>query len=568
MAGAISAGAYTAGVIDFLLEALDAIEDVRAGRPTGYLDAGLPGQTPIVDPPHDVQIRAMSGASAGSMATAIVATILGTRVPPVTSRRSAADPSPTNNPLYDAWVQQIHYDKLLSTGDLAKKEPVLSLLNSAPLNTIVDDALNYAKSADYRRPYFADSVPIYFCISNLRGVRYSLGLAVTADVPNEYQMSMHADWMEFLWAKNAASSTPGARTLSPGAASDAWTTLGQAALASGAFPIGLAAQSLTRDFTDYEVRQWYDAVANSFSNFPPLDRRSQFPKGYDFVNADGGIFNNEPLELCRTALAGGADVHNPREPEKATRAVVLIDPFPNLFDLEIPYDVDEHRQLAKVVTNLFSAMISQARFKVEELALAKAHDVASRYAIMPVRYDAQDKVAKYAIACGALGGFGGFLSKEFRHHDFMLGRRNCQRFLATHFSLPADRKAGVENPLFEQWPDDLRQAFQIQPLPSDPPGEPICLPIVPLLGKLASPQYTAMPPWPAKPADLRRKDLENAIIKRADALKASFIEQYRPGFIVRAGIDGYWWLKKKKWVDEFAIKKVADDLHNRGVELS
>jgi hypothetical protein len=38
-----------------------------------------------------------------------------------------------------------------------------------------------------------------------------------------------------------------------------------------------------------------------------------------------------------------------------------------------------------------------------------------------------------AIACGSLIGFGGLLEKEFRVHDFFLGRRNCQRFLQKQF---------------------------------------------------------------------------------------------------------------------------------------
>jgi hypothetical protein len=57
------------------------------------------------------------------------------------------------------------------------------------------------------------------------------------------------------------------------------------------------------------------------------------------------------------------------------------------------------------------------------LALVRNPGVASRAAIMPVRDERpEDKVpAKYAIACGALGGFGGFLSKAFRYHDYCWG---------------------------------------------------------------------------------------------------------------------------------------------------
>jgi len=570
MAGAVSAGAYTAGVIDFLFEALDAIEDVRGGRSTEHLTAGLSGEKPVIEPPHKVQLRAMSGTSAGSMVTAIVATILGTRAPPVTAERTATQSGATGNPLYDAWVEEIHYDKLLSTSDLVEGKHVLSVLNSEPLEGIVKATLRYAEKSDYLRPYVADPVEIFFCVGNLRGVRYALDLNVGGEVPAEYQMSMHADRMEFRWSKAKMAEQPGAIALSPGATPKGWKTLGDTALASGAFPIGLSARALVRDFADYERRKWFNGYSGKSEEFPPLDKSENFEGGkYKFVNADGGVFNNEPLELCRTALAGEGG-RNPREPDEATRAVILVDPFPNLFDLEKDYATDTHRELLDVAQNLFSAMISQARFKVDELALASAPNVASRYAIMPVRYDDRDRRQQHAIACGALGGFGGFLSKAFRHHDFMLGRRNCQRFLAAHFALPAGNAANNLNPLFAEWPDDLREKFKVKGR-NDPryrfSGQ-LHLPIVPLLGKLASPQYTRMPPWPAAPHDLTRRDLQDKIIARADALKASLVAQYQPSSVLQAGISSYWWLKKKDWVDRFAIQRVKKDLDELGIRFS
>jgi hypothetical protein len=48
-----------------------------------------------------------------------------------------------------------------------------------------------------------------------------------------------------------------------------------------------------------------------------------------------------------------------------------------------------------------------------------------------------------SLACGSLGGFGGFFSKELRIHDFMLGRRNCQKFIRKYFCVPES----AENPV-------------------------------------------------------------------------------------------------------------------------
>jgi hypothetical protein len=70
MSGAISAGAYTAGVFDFLIQALDEWENARTGK---YLEQG---DDPGTIPNHFVGIKAMSGASAGSIAAAIGAVAL------------------------------------------------------------------------------------------------------------------------------------------------------------------------------------------------------------------------------------------------------------------------------------------------------------------------------------------------------------------------------------------------------------------------------------------------------------------------------------------------------------
>ena len=56
--------------------------------------------------------------------------------------------------------------------------------------------------------------------------------------------------------------------------------------------------------------------------------------------------------------------------------------------------------------------------------------VFSRFMIAPKRNGNHSEAAeKYPIACGVMGGFGGFLHESFRRHDYLLGRRNAQAFL-------------------------------------------------------------------------------------------------------------------------------------------
>src|SRR4051812_10764820 len=64
MAGAVSAGAYTAGVVDFLIQALDQWHE------------GKRGDDPRC-PRHNVSLKVMAGASAGGMSAAIAAAQFG-----------------------------------------------------------------------------------------------------------------------------------------------------------------------------------------------------------------------------------------------------------------------------------------------------------------------------------------------------------------------------------------------------------------------------------------------------------------------------------------------------------
>ncbi|HEV7268471.1 MAG TPA: patatin-like phospholipase family protein [Falsiroseomonas sp.] len=110
MAGAVSAGAYTAGALDVLIEALDTWEAARAR-----------GEAV---PSHRVKLRALSGTSAGGMCAAILAALLHRRFPPA---RDAA--SREANPLRQAWVEGPDIARLLDTSDRRPDAgPVLSLL--------------------------------------------------------------------------------------------------------------------------------------------------------------------------------------------------------------------------------------------------------------------------------------------------------------------------------------------------------------------------------------------------------------------------------------------------------
>ncbi len=89
MAGAISAGAYTAGVVDFLIEALDAWEAAKAHARAHPED---PASREV--PNHEVRLKVLSGASAGGITAALTAGQLGMKFDPVRSLPPTVHPPP------------------------------------------------------------------------------------------------------------------------------------------------------------------------------------------------------------------------------------------------------------------------------------------------------------------------------------------------------------------------------------------------------------------------------------------------------------------------------------------
>ncbi|MEK7718121.1 MAG: hypothetical protein AAB347_00700, partial [Bacteroidota bacterium] len=99
--------------------------------------------------------------------------------------------------------------------------------------------------------------------------------------------------------------------------------------------------------------------------------------------------------------------------------------------------------------HLLGAMRQQLMVKTDLLERAFSDTDYTRFMVAPIRTK-KGKTQKYSIACGSLGGFGGFFSKQFRIHDYLLGRRNCQRFIQQYFCVPVSAnhpiiKFGYEN---------------------------------------------------------------------------------------------------------------------------
>jgi predicted acylesterase/phospholipase RssA len=551
LAGAISAGAYTAGVIDFLIEALDAWERAKASERQAKGD----DTTKWSIPAHDVRIKAIAGASAGSIVGAIAGAALRYDFPHIDAI-AAGTPAALANPLFRAWVNDIDIAKLLGTRDLDQNpDKVVSILDSTPLVDIARTAMDY-RGQTILRPYLTDPLHLIFVVNNLRGIPYSIDMRGNAATGHE--MTSHADQMRF-----AVTGLGGGVPQSPyrdesmlvypnSAALQNWMSMATAALASGAFPFGLQPRELSRSRDDMVFR--YVALPG---NAAPLwaQIKPSWPDGteinYRFLNVDGGTLDNEPIELARIELAGLLG-RNPRGGLDAKRAVILVDPFPDPAELGPESD----RGLLKTGLSILGAWKNQARFKPVDLALASDATVYSRYLVSPSR-SGDDAVSNgFAIASGALGGLSGFLRWDYRCHDYLLGRRNCQRFLSNHLTLLAG------NHLFDGWEPSLKTDPRFAVMNAAGATE---LPVIPFVGALnpVGGNVEGMPAWPAASlTGAGMQELQDRIGHRLDAVVNGLLSGQN--LALRIVLKLAWKLGASSCVD-YIVNVVAGDLKKRNL---
>jgi len=185
------------------------------------------------------------------------------------------------------------------------------------------------------------------------------------------------------------------------------------------------------------------------------------------------------------------------------------------------------------------------------LLLAADPNVCSRFMITPQR---DGKVGGDALASNGLGAFLGFACSAFMRHDYLLGRANCQAFLATEFTLHED------NPVFANgmWTPAQKDASAEVARKFSPGGlRPEFLPIIPLLGDAAVPE--TLEPWP-------RHQLDPEIYR--DAIEARFkavLEYEGSSGILTAGVS---WLAAhlgERGLADFAIDQIKKALASAGL---
>lgn len=392
MAGSVSAGAYVAGVLDFLFRALDD----HARRNPGWR----------------VTLKVMSGTSGGgtSAALSVAGLVEGLRDPEAPDRHEyrvdGADGAPraygaTVPALHDLWVRQLsltgHEPPDVVAGrregkEIRAKDPGLlgydDLENGGALRSILDaGALDRAADRQLgpvvwdHAPYdfLADPFDLFITTTSLNGLPYRAFFETGEARGDGHVMARHAfarhfavrglgtreirsDWLEAYGDAGVILAMPEPGGVVDFSARDGaeppegwqgarynWTELRETAMATGAFPIGLPARF---------VRSWmgehhrFDGVEEAEGGAWPYDFPVRaapqvdwgsavgdpaFDASAAYVASDGGVCNNEPFEYARFTLRERDDTpDDPRRwlkpnaygAEDANRAVIMIDAFP------------------------------------------------------------------------------------------------------------------------------------------------------------------------------------------------------------------------------------------------
>jgi hypothetical protein len=425
MAGAISAGAYTAGVVDYLIEALDRWEQARASG------------DPRV-PTHRVMIDLMTGASAGGMTAAITSAALFDRTDPVNNQHGGYQGFTGYNKLYEAWVLLTADEmlpELLKTTDIPI-HGAASVLNSDFVDTIAEKMLRVETPT--KRDYVSSDLEICLSLSSLTGIpaiidfgnnqpttRHSSG----REVDGQYITYNHLDYGHFIFNSVYGKGRIPVSFQDPG--DEGLGILRDCAMATGAFPVGLRWRAVRR-----KGKYLNDSPLINPNVKRPLhniDNEAIFST----VNVDGGMLNNEPFEVAQKLLSTKFRNRNLLCGENTGASILMIDPFPSVEDEDQIKPAPKIR-LNRIIGEIYATMRSQLLFKPSDLEDGTDGRVFNRFLMAPTRtFEDRGKViGSRAIACGSLDGFGGFITKDFRAHDFQLGRRNCQQFLRKHFVMP------------------------------------------------------------------------------------------------------------------------------------
>jgi hypothetical protein len=485
MAGAVSAGCYTGGVMDYLFEILDLWERAKKGT-----SDELKNDADKI-PRHKAIIDAMGGASAGGMTTSMsVMYALNGKINAI--KNPSAVGGIRNNIFYDSWVllddenpkdKRKTFEKAWDLNDL-KEGKVKSILNSAFIDSIADRTFNTTgvikEKVESLPSYISKDLEMILSHCMLRGIPMEvdfstpIGRLKGANVAPSHSTFEHLTVSYYKLNKGEKPvSQDNFLWLNPFEAPYI-DTLRLATKATGAFPLGLSFREFTKkDFTDNYLKNIAEKIIfRSFgkqaSNEEFLLNWKAFPTPFDFITVDGGTLNNEPFgEVLSILKSRYGDSVNEKDKQYG---LIMVDPFPDFAEKQDAYTPPD--DLISMVPALVRTLRDQSKVKRTEMLEAYSNSYL-RGVIFPVKWKARNDKQKYPIACESVAAFGGFLDINFRHHDFFLGRNNARNFFRFYFTFEYNKEQNIIHPIHKNWTDDMIKIFKVER------GGKTYLPIIP-----------------------------------------------------------------------------------------
>lgn len=470
MAGAVSAGAYTAGVLDYLIETLELWE--QAKERNRILTINHPEYDHSI-PMHTVEIDVLSGSSAGGISGTLTLLALADKNFKSYNRNNKTG---ENNIFYKSWVEMADdaqsdtLEKLLSEDDLKAYGEVRSLLNTKPIEVIADKALAFREQRPIPK-YASNSLDVILTTTNLRGINFSVDFDASGSKESKGTViTNHAGFLRYKLTNSEY------KVGIPENEEDLYYVLDisqerhlqylkDATLSTAAFPIGLESREL-KISSEY-IQRYPKYLFKSSKGIKAL-----LPEGdiYTFNSVDGGVINNEPYGIGLKVLKEKNESHINRE----KYAVIMIDPFPNK-----DHDVEKTGSgIMDVVSGLFKSLRNQVMFNQDGILDALDTSDRTKFLVEPMRKIEVNGTwvrPKSDLASASVGGFAGFLNKDLRKHDFQLGRKNCQTFLRYHFATTEEE---INSRLGIPSSEGIKERFSFSSPPRDPKGKKF-FPIIP-----------------------------------------------------------------------------------------
>lgn len=462
MAGAVSAGAYTAGVLDELLGVLDRWEKAKsANRKRGTDHPDYDHSIPM----HEVQLEVLSGASAGGITAALALKKI---------MDGDCEDMESNSLLKDCWVtmaddpEKNTLEKLLDTTDLPPGESPQSLLNASAIDALSERHL--APLKNLKKPaWISNSPEVILTTTNLDGIAVNIHFNGSVPEHSEHTITQHSSvfrFTPFVTGVNNHHNSNAYRYVADLRKKADTDLLKNAVLSTSAFPIGLPTRRVHLPHRPY-LKYFPKDPSNSNLHIDPVNTGKNLP----FAAIDGGLLNNEPYGWALKILR-----ENCKDACRENRyAVIMIDPLSSKAPNPIP---ENDKGLWNTFTAMFRALRNEVMLNQEGLADAISLIDRTKFLIAPRKgsdYPPKLNAIGKVLASAPIGGFAGFISKKQRAHDYELGRRNCRDFIRFHFTIPLSQ---ADHRLGQTMNTAMQDRFCIIPR-NEKPGEALYFPLIP-----------------------------------------------------------------------------------------